>query len=119
MAELGRAPNGREALWTIFRYIAVVADRSAATSFSQAVATAQTETKDPLMTTIAEMWEAQGEARGRAQGKADTLRKLLTLKFGELSEATEHRIASASESELDGWVERVLTADSLTDVVGP
>jgi len=34
MAELGRAPNGREALWTIFRYIAVVADRSAATSFS-------------------------------------------------------------------------------------
>jgi flagellar biosynthesis/type III secretory pathway protein FliH len=142
MTELGNAPNGREALWTILRYIAVVADRSVATSFSQAIAIAQTDMKDESMTTIAEMWEAQGEARGRAEGeargraegeargraegeargraegKADTLRKLLTLRFGELSEATELRLAHASESELDRWVERVLTANSLGDAIG-
>ena len=82
------------------------------------------------MTTIAEKWEAEGEARGRAQGKAEgkaegraqgkaeTLRKLLTLRFGELSEASELRIASASEEELDRWVERVLTADTLNAVIG-
>jgi predicted transposase/invertase (TIGR01784 family) len=126
MTELGNAPNGREALWTILRYIAVVADTSVATTFSEAIAIAQTDMKDESMTTIAEMWEAQGEARGRAEGeargraegKADTLRKLLTLRFGELSEATELRLAHASESELDRWVERVLTANSLGDAIG-
>jgi hypothetical protein len=41
----------------------------------------------------------------------------LTLKFGELSERAALRIASASEAELDRWVERVLTADTLAAVV--
>jgi predicted transposase YdaD len=96
----------------------VVADKSVAASFSQAVATAETEMKDASMTTIAEMWQAEGEARGRAEGKADTLRKQLTLKFGELTEATDVRIAAASEAELDRWALRVLTADTLVGVLG-
>ena len=55
-------------------------------------------------------------AEGKAEGKAELLRKLLTLKFGELPEATARRIASGSEAELELWVERVLTADTL-DVI--
>ena len=42
----------------------------------------------------------------------------MTLRFGALSEATEGRIAAASEVELDRWVERVLTADTLQSVIG-
>jgi len=122
MAELWRAPNGLEALRTIFRYIAVVADESVATSIIQAMNAAQPDMKDDLMRTLAEKWEAQGEARGeargRAEGKADSLRKLLTLRFGELSEVAQLRIASASEAQLDRWVERVLTADTVDAVVG-
>jgi len=126
MAKLLAAPNGREALAAIFRYIAVVADESVAATFSQAMDAAQLAAKDAPMTTIAEKWQAEGEARGRvegeargrAQGKADTLRKLLALRFGELNGTTELCIASASEAELDRWVERVLTADTLDAVVG-
>jgi predicted transposase YdaD len=103
-------------------YIAVVADVSVASSLVQAMAAAQANVKDAQMTTIAEQWTAEGEARGRAEGKAegkaDTLRKLLTLRFGELGEATQLRIAGASEAELDRWVERVLTADTLDAVLG-
>lgn len=71
------------------------------------------------------MWEAQGEARGRAEGeargraegKAATLRKLLALRFGDLTQTTELRVADATEPELDRWIERVLTADTLEGVV--
>jgi predicted transposase/invertase (TIGR01784 family) len=118
LAKLRAAPNGREAFWTIFRYIAAVADESVATILSEALEAAHPNEKDAQMTTLAERWTAEGEARGRAEGKAETLRKLLTLRFGELSETTELRISSASESELDRWVERVLTADTLAAVVG-
>ena len=114
MAKLRAAPNGREAFWTIFRYIAVVADESVATILSQAMEAAHPNDKDAQMTTLAEKWTAEG----KAEGKADTLRKLLTLRFGELSEATQLRIASASEVQLDRWVERVLTADTPDAVVG-
>lgn len=56
--------------------------------------------------------EVIGEARGRIAGKADLLRKLLTMRFGELSESSGLRIASASEAELERWAERVLSADA-------
>jgi len=136
MAELFAAPNGREALHTIFRYIALVADESLAQNLSQAVAAVQPDVKENPMTTIAEKWiadaeakgraigelrgraigeargEVIGEARGRIAGKADLLRKLLTMRFGELSESSGLRIASASEAELERWAERVLSADA-------
>ena len=103
----------------------MVADDSVAASFSQALDDAQPEVKDALMT-LAEKWKAEGEAKGeakgraegKAEGKAETLRKLLTLRFGDLTEATARRIASASEADLDRWVERVLTADTLDAVIG-
>jgi flagellar biosynthesis/type III secretory pathway protein FliH len=103
MAELLHAPNGREALWTLFRYIAAVADDSIAQTLTAALEAAEAEVKDALMT-IAEKWKAEGEAKGRAEGeakgraegKAETLRKLLTLKFGALPEGTARGIASPS-----------------------
>jgi len=121
MVELYAAANGREAFWTIFRYIALVADESVTATLSEAMSAAQPNVKDAPMTTIAERWQAEGEARGeargraqgKAEGKADTLRKLLTFRFGELTNAAQLRIASASEVELDRWIERVLSADTL------
>jgi predicted transposase/invertase (TIGR01784 family) len=60
---------------------------------------------------------AEGEAKGRAEGKAETLRKLLTLKFGQLPEGALRRLGAAKEQDLDRWLERVLTADSLDAVL--
>ncbi|HKY35150.1 MAG TPA: Rpn family recombination-promoting nuclease/putative transposase [Polyangiaceae bacterium] len=116
MAELLHAPNGREALWTLFRYIGAVADDSMTETLTAVLEAAEPEVKDALMT-IAEKWEAKGRAEGKAEGKAEALRKQLTQKFGALPEATTRRIASASEVELDRWLERVLTADTLDAVI--
>ncbi len=95
-----------------------MADDSVAITLADAIEAAQPEIKETLMT-LAEKWKAEGEARGVVRGKADTLRKLLTLKFGELPKTTALRLASAPEADLDLWVERVLGADALDRVMAP
>jgi hypothetical protein len=72
--------------------------------------------KEAIMT-AAEKWVAEGEARGIAKGKAELLRKLLTLKFGELSEEAQQTLARASEIQLDRWTERILSAETLDAVI--
>ncbi len=66
--------------------------------------------------------EAKGEARGEAGGKiigeAETLLKLLELKFGPLPQWVEPKIDSASKEQLDHWVEGILTADTLDSLFG-
>jgi len=70
--------------------------------------------------TIAEQMQREGEAKGReedgASARIGVLTKLLTLKFG--AEAAPHldRLASASQQELDRWIERVLSATGVDDV---
>lgn len=71
---------------------------------------------EEALMTGAEILRAEGEAKGEARGQAKTLLKLLDLKFGTPSEATVARVQSATISQLDAWVERVLSASSLDDV---
>ena len=56
----------------------------------------------------------QGVARGIEQGVERALTRLLTARFGPLDAQTKARLANASEAELERWLDRVLTADSLT-----
>jgi hypothetical protein len=112
IAQLLDLPRGQEALWTLFRYIAAVADDTAAQALSQALEATKPQVKGTLMT-LAEKWLAEG----KAEGKAETLRKLLTLKFGELPEPALARLTAASEAELDRWIERVLNAPTLADAM--
>ena len=120
MAELLAAANGKEAIWTIFRYIALVADDSVVGILGRALDAAQPEVKEAIMT-LAERWQAEGEARGllkgKAEGKAEVLRKLLTLKFGELPAAALQLLSQADETQLERFIERLLTAETLDAVL--
>ena len=83
------------------------------------------------MSTLKEMWEAQQReqweaqqrervfAEGKREGARETLLKLLTRKFGELSEGDLRRIDQANDAALEVLLERVLTADSIAAVLGP
>ena len=55
----------------------------------------------------------EGQQKGQHQGIEGTLRKLITLKFGELPAWADERLSQASDAQLDVWVARILTADSL------
>ncbi len=61
--------------------------------------------------------KAEGMAEGRAEGKAELLVKQLRLRFGGLSTEARERVAAATNEELDRWAERILTAESLDDVL--
>lgn len=55
----------------------------------------------------------------RLEAEAKLLLKQLGLRFGPLSEATRARVAAATPEQLDTWVERVLTAATLDEVLAP
>ena len=59
----------------------------------------------------------KGLQEGRRAGRAETVLKQLRLKFRRLPAGTAARVREASETELERWTERVLTATSLADVL--
>ena len=62
--------------------------------------------------------KAEGKAEGKMEGRAEMAIKLLSLRFGSLSEAARDRILHASASDLDALAERLLTANTLDQVLG-
>jgi predicted transposase YdaD len=62
--------------------------------------------------------EKKGRAEGRTEGRAEIVLRLLTVRFGQLDEATNARITTASAADLDAIVERALTAQTLQQALG-
>jgi hypothetical protein len=60
----------------------------------------------------------EGREEGALQQARSTLTRLLQLKFGDVPESARARVAAASQSELDLWLERVLTAENVEAVFG-
>jgi len=112
MERLVGAPNRIEALQTLSHCIALVANDSVASTVAHATPDANPELKNAL-TTFAEKLTAESEAKG--EGKA--LRKILTLKFGELDQAALARLDAAKPGDMDRWLGRVLTADTIETVL--
>ena len=112
----------------------------------QAALTATNTDGDNLMSSLADIWMEQGEARGEARGKAlgieegeargkavgieegivrgeargkaHTLARLVSLSFGPLSHSVQERIDHADVAQLDQWTDLVLNATSLEDIFG-
>jgi hypothetical protein len=57
--------------------------------------------------------------QNRAEGGADILLKLLTLRFGPLDAAIEQQVRGANIEQLDALAERVLTAQTLNEALAP
>jgi hypothetical protein len=62
--------------------------------------------------------KAEGKAEGEAKGKAELLLRQLGLRFGALSEAVREQVLHAPPECLDVWAERVITAQSLEEILG-
>ena len=62
--------------------------------------------------------EQRGEQRGVRRGMSETLLRLVQVKFGPPSPEVEARIKQAELEQLDEWVVRMLTAQSLDDLFG-
>ena len=63
--------------------------------------------------------KTEGKTEGNAEGKADSLKRLLTRRFGALPRWAAQRLDAAAITQLDGWLEGVLDAQSLEQLIGP
>ena len=66
--------------------------------------------------TTADLLRAEGEARGEARGRAATLLEFLDIKFGHVPADLEHKVRTASTSQLETWTRRFVTANTLNDI---
>lgn len=73
------------------------------------------EANDIIMTT-GQRLRSQGHAKGRVEGRVDTLRRLLRVRFGELPPELLQRLQNGTEPELERWTERLLRAGSLREL---
>ncbi len=73
------------------------------------------------MSTFAERFRQEGRQEGMQQGmqrgEAQILLRLLSRKFGELSEEKRRMIESADSESLLRWSERILSANSIDEVL--
>ena len=60
----------------------------------------------------------KGEILGQQRGEALALQRLLSKRFGAISTELVDRIASASVTQIETWLDRVIDARELTDVFG-
>jgi hypothetical protein len=60
---------------------------------------------------------AEGIEQGELHGRAALVVRLLTLRFGALTDAAQEHVRCASISELDAMGERLLTAQTLNEVL--
>lgn len=86
--------------------------------FVQAVYAIQEEKQMPYLNTIERYERKKAIDEGRHEGVEGMLRKQIALKFGELPEWADERIASAPDAQLEDWVAQILTANSLEDLLG-
>jgi len=103
-----QGPDGREVFTTLLRYIGKVGDTEVHDPLRDLIAALGPEAEEAYVT-IAEMLEARGLARGRAE----VLVELLTLKFGPLAESVVDSVHKASADQIRTWTARVLTAQTL------
>jgi predicted transposase YdaD len=110
--------GGREAFQLVWSYIFYVVD----TQHHQALRVILQreigpEAKDILMT-IAEKFRQEGREQGLEQGERRALLRQLRKRFGaQVNDDTERRVAAASPEQIALWLDRVLSAVSLAELL--
>ena len=73
------------------------------------------------MMTIAEQWVQEGRQegleKGMEKGEAKALPRQIQVKFGPPEPAVAARIQAAESAQVERWLERILTANSLEELL--
>jgi Domain of unknown function (DUF4351) len=56
--------------------------------------------------------------QGKAEGRVEIILKQLALRFGPLPDATQTRVRSAQDAQVDAIAERLLTVQTLEEALG-
>lgn len=110
-----RAPHGMEAVCQLLRYIALVTGAEEFERFRQRIRETLPEAEEAAMT-FAEQLLQEGMEKGSRNALVEMLEKQITLKFGGLSAESAARVKAASNEELERYIERILSAETIESV---
>jgi predicted transposase YdaD len=111
--EIQATPGGSDALVLIWRYVMVTNGQATPEAVvAHLLDVVGVEHKEEIMTAGEQLIE-----RGVKTGQERSLLKLLRARFGALPDVAAARIHAADSTRLDAWLDRVLTAATLDDVL--
>lgn len=119
MRDVHRAPGGREAFLFVWSYISTVSDETEHHQALMAILEREigSEAKDIIMT-IAEQYRQEGRQQGIEQGERRVLLRQLRMRFGaQVNDDTERRLAAAAPERITLWLDRVLSAATLGELL--
>ena len=119
------APDGVAALLKIWHYVMAVHEGSHERVLPALEAALDDEEQRQNMATIAEQLIEKGKRKGieegrkegRKEGQRNTLLRLLEHRFGPLPAEARERIERAQRVELERWLDRILSAATLAEVL--
>jgi hypothetical protein len=116
------APDGREALAAVFRYLSLARGPETLQDLTATLMGLVDEEAREVLMTAAQMeidrWLAQGEARGEAKGRARALFSVLAARGLPLSEDLRARVLGCTDiALLDRWIARAVTASSAAEAL--
>jgi predicted transposase/invertase (TIGR01784 family) len=121
LAELCATRSGLAAVELILGYTAQAGSDLQAEELAERLASLAGPEAAQVMSSIAEQLHQKGREEGREEGRQEgqrlTLLRLLRLRFQPLPENVVARIEAANSEQLELWAERVLTAQTLDEVL--
>jgi hypothetical protein len=115
IADLLRAPSGRDAVLALFRYLYVVAEVPPDTFYDQVQIHAP-EAKETLMT-IAEQLQAKGRDEGRAEAKAAAILAVLEARQKAVTAEQRARVEGCTDlAILDRWLRGAATLNDAREL---
>jgi hypothetical protein len=104
------------------RYILRVTSEDAFDEVRERIARAVPAAEEPMASIAEKLIQQgieQGIDRGRIQALRDALGRLLEARFGPVGPEVTRRLDAATLEELEGWIDRVVTADHVDAVFEP
>jgi len=125
LREVVIAPNGMEALLLVMRYILLVSQHVGLEVLQTFMVRMVPEAKDLIMTAGQRLIEEglqqglqQGRQEGRQEREREVLLRLLRQRFGsQVGGDTERRLATAPPERIATWLDRVLSAATLAELL--
>jgi len=126
------APGGLAAFEVLLRYVYEVTETRPEGLWAMLQSATPTEHAEAIMSTAERLREEgrkqgieRGIERGRElgieqghrEGRAESLLRMLALRFGSVPAEAERKVREAPVAQLDRWAERLLTAPTLDDAL--
>jgi hypothetical protein len=117
-AQVQAAPDGTENLGMVVRYLLYIGDSTAREATGRVLhSVMDAQRAEELMRSYGEELIEQGLARGRAQGRAEDVLRILAARGVHVADEARQRILTCTDvTTLDRWFDRALNASTLSDV---